>query len=118
MAGIGLSAVFARLGVRAEDPHQVVWFFSLALGSLGLCEGLFWTTATLLAKRSGGLAGAFLNTVGNAGGLLAPICTPWIGKHYGWTTAITVACLMCGLGAVLWLWIDPDAATETQPHAQ
>ena len=114
LVGMGLSAAFAWVGIAAKDPDQVVLFFSLALGSLGLCEGLFWTTAPTLEKRSGGLACAFLNTVGNAGGLLAPIFTPWIGRHYGWTTAIAVACCVCGLGAVLWLWIDSDAKTRSE----
>ncbi|MBI5757266.1 MAG: MFS transporter [Planctomycetales bacterium] len=112
LVGMGLSALFAWVGIAAKDPGQVVLFFSLALGSLGLCEGIFWTTAPTLEQRSGGLACAFLNTVGNAGGLLAPVFTPWIGKHYGWTTAIAVACLVCGFGAALWLWIDSDAVSE------
>ncbi len=107
---MGLSAAFAWYGVAAKDPGHVVLLFSLALGSLGLCEGIFWTTAPQLEHRSGGLACAFLNTIGNAGGLVAPMLTPWIGINYGWTTAIGVACLVCALGAVLWLWIDaaPD----------
>ncbi|MBC7816748.1 MAG: MFS transporter, partial [Planctomycetaceae bacterium] len=113
LVGIGLSAAFAWVGVAAKDPQHVILLFSLALGSLGLCEGIFWTTAPLLEKRSGGLACAFLNTVGNAGGLLAPIFTPWIGRHYGWTTAIAVACCVCGLGAILWLWIDSEATKRT-----
>lgn len=107
---MGLSSIFAWFGVAATDPTHVVWLFSLALGSLGMCEGIFWTSAPLLEPRSGGLACAFLNTIGNAGGLLAPIMTPWIGINYGWTTAIGVACFVCGCGAILWLWIDtaPD----------
>ena len=114
-AGMGLSAVFAWFGVAATDPDQVVWLFSLALGSLGLCEGIFWTTAPNLERRSGGLACAFLNTIGNAGGFLAPIFTPWIGKHYGWPTAIGVACLVCAFGAVLWLWIDAAPQRNNLP---
>lgn len=105
---MGLSAAFAWYGVAAKDPTHVVWLFSLALGSLGLCEGIFWTTAPQLEPRSGGLACAFLNTIGNAGGLVAPMLTPWIGMNYGWTTAIGVACLVCALGAVLWVWIDAE----------
>lgn len=115
LVSMGLSALFAWVGIAAKDPQQVVLFFSLALGSLGLCEGLFWTTAPTLEKRSGGLACAFLNTIGNAGGLLAPIFTPWIGKHYGWTTAIAVACCVCGMGAVFWFWIDSDTTKPVQP---
>ena len=114
MIGMGMSTFFAWQGIAAKDPNLVVWYFSLALGALGLCEGIFWTAAPLLEFRNGGLAGAFLNTVGNAGGLIAPILTPLIGKHFGWSTAIAVACFTCGVGAVLWLWIDTDPDTESQ----
>lgn len=108
LAGMGLSALFGWLGVSAENPDEVVLLFSLALGALGLCECVFWTTAPILEARSGGLACAFLNTVGNAGGLLAPVFTPWIGEHHGWTAAIVVACVVCAMGALLWLVIDSD----------
>ncbi len=115
IAGMGLSAAFAWFGVAAKEPDHVVLLFSLALGSLGLCESLFWTTAPSLEHRSGGLACAFLNTIGNAGGFLAPIFTPMIGTHYGWPTAIGVACCVCAVGAVLWLWIDAAPQRNNLP---
>jgi ACS family D-galactonate transporter-like MFS transporter len=115
MFGMGFSALCAWMGIATKDPVQIVFLFSLALGALGLCEAIFWTTAPLLEKRSGGLACAFLNTVGNAGGLLAPIFTPWIGEHYGWTYSIAVASIVCGIGAVLWFWIDPGESSDVQP---
>lgn len=107
--GMVLSAGFAWFGVAAEEPDDVILLFSLALGALGLCEGIFWTTAPALEPAKGGLACAFLNTIGNAGGILAPTLTPWIGKEFGWPTAIGVACCMSAIGAVLWLWIDAGA---------
>jgi MFS family permease len=113
LAGMGLCALFGWVGVSAEVPSHVVALFSLALGSLGMCEGVFWTTAPLFQKRSGGLACAFLNTLGNAVGLLAPVFTPWIGKRFGWIAAIDVACVLCAVGAVIWLWIDPDARYDS-----
>jgi MFS family permease len=110
LLGMGLTAAFAGAGISSTERGHVVWLFSLSLGSLGLCEGIFWTTAPLLQKNSGGLAGAFLNTVGNAVGFLAPVFTPWIGKEFGWPAAIAVACVACGIGAILWFWIDPEPA--------
>jgi ACS family D-galactonate transporter-like MFS transporter len=109
MTGMSASALFALLGVSTTDPQQIVFYFALALGSLGLCEGIFWTTAPTLEKRTGGLACAFLNAGGNAGGLLAPIFTPYLAKHYGWPAAISVACLVCALGGILWFGIDSEA---------
>ncbi|MCX7385519.1 MAG: MFS transporter [Planctomycetota bacterium] len=114
ITGMLLSAVFAWFGVAAKDPDDVILLFSLALAALGMCEGIFWTTATALEPTKGGLAGAFLNTIGNAGGSLAPICTPWVGTHYGWPTAIGVACCTSVIGAILWLWIDAGAKQISQ----
>ncbi len=109
LIGMGGSALFGRLGVFFTDPAHIVICFSLAMGSLGLCEGIFWTTASRLEKRRGGLAGAFLNTGGNAVGMLAPIFTPELARLYGWVVAIEVACVVCGLGGLLWFAIDSDA---------
>jgi ACS family D-galactonate transporter-like MFS transporter len=114
IAGMVLSAVFAWCGIAAREPSQVILFFSLALGSLGLCEGVFWTTAPALEPAQGGLACAFLNTIGNAGGILAPTITPWIGVRYGWPVAIGMACLVCALGAVLWVFIDAGRAETSR----
>lgn len=114
MAAMLLSGSFAWLGLLVKEPSQVVLLFSLALGSLGLCEGIFWTAAPALEPGNGGLACAFLNTIGNAGGILAPVCTPWIGERYGWPTAITVASAICAMGAVFWFWIDFDPEHSIQ----
>ena len=114
MFGMSMSALFAWLGIGVDDPAKVVWLFSIALGSLGLVEGIFWTAAPVLNPKNGGLSGAFLNTIGNAGGLLAPVLTPWIGQHYGWNSSIAVACLSCAIGAAFWLLIDLDPAGEVR----
>jgi MFS family permease len=106
MFGMLVSAGCAWLGISAKDPNDVIALFSLALGALGMCEGIFWTSAPALEPEKGGIAGAFLNTIGNVGGSLAPICTPLIAKYHGWPTALGVACGTSVLGAVLWLWID------------
>ena len=117
LVGMVMSAGFSLLGISATDPQEIIWCFALALGSLGLCEGIFWTTAPALEKRNGGLACALLNTGGNGVGMLAPIVTPLLGQHYGWTTAIAVACAICGAGGLLWLGITPAAGEEPAPES-
>jgi MFS transporter, ACS family, D-galactonate transporter len=110
LVGMCLSAAFSLLGVSMTDPDAVVACFALGLGSLGLCEGIFWTAAPALEPRKGGLAAAVLNTGGNGFGLLAPIVTPFLGERYGWNAAVVVACVICGVGGLLWLGIrTPDA---------
>jgi dipeptide/tripeptide permease len=75
---------------------------------------VFWTTAPLLEHRQGGLACALLNTGGNGGGMLAPYLTPLIGANFGWSAAIGVACVVCGLGGVMWLGIDAEDKSMMQ----
>ncbi|MCE9534406.1 MAG: MFS transporter [Planctomycetes bacterium] len=102
---MSLCAVFALLGVSSREPREVVWCFSVAMGALGMCEGIFWTMAPALEPRNGGLACALLNTGGNGIGLLAPIFTPLIGQALGWSAAIQVACVLCAIGGLLWFGI-------------
>ena len=84
------------------------------MGATGMCEGVFWTTATDIGgksgAKSGGLAGAFMNTGGNIGGLIAPILTPFLAAEIGWTGAIAVACIISGIGGLTWLLIRPPVA--------
>lgn len=105
IAGMCLSAGFSVLGISAGDSDKVVVCFALAMGALGLCEGIFWTMAPALEPRNGGLASALLNTGGNGIGLLAPVVTPLLGLRYGWDTAVVVAAVICGVGGWLWLLI-------------
>jgi MFS family permease len=112
ISGMGLCALFSLLGVNTKNPQEVVWCFSLSLGALGMCEGIFWTTAPALESRNGGLACALLNTGGNGIGLLAPIFTPIIGRAFGWNAAIIVACIVCAIGGALWLEIASPSADK------
>lgn len=107
MTSMGLCAAFGVAGVYTRDPQQVVWLLSLALGTLGLAEGIFWTTAATLGRKNGGLACALMNTGGNGLGMLAPVLTPLLAGLYDWQTAVVVAGAVAVLGGVLWLAIDP-----------
>ena len=116
ICGMSCSALFAVVGVHLERPDWVVVCFALAMSTLGMCEGPFWTTAVELGGPRGGLAGAILNTGGNIGGTLAPFATPLFAHYFSsWQAGIELACVISGAGAVLWFWIKPPAAT-TRPN--
>lgn len=114
MGCMGLCAMFAYLGARSDDARHATVLFALSLGALGICEGLFWTSATDLGGRLGGFAGAIMNTGGNGVSALAPVITPVLAKHFGWESAIGVACAICALGGVMWLGIEPAAADSVE----
>ena len=77
------------------------------MAAVGATEGPFWATALELGGRRGATAAGIFNTGGNAGGILAPILTPWISQRFGWQWGIGVGGLYCLIGVVLWCWINP-----------
>jgi MFS family permease len=107
IGGMGLGAAFSLMGLGTKDADTVTFWFAIAFACLGLCEGIFWTTAPMLEPRAGGLACALINTGGNGFGMLAPLFTPVIARHFDWNAAIVVACIACAVGGLLWLGIRP-----------
>ncbi len=114
--GMILSAVLLGLGVLARDAGWIVAWFTLALGAVGASEGPFWATAVEIGGRQGGTAAAICNTGGNAGGMLAPVVTPWVSSQLGWPWGIGLGSLVCFLGALCWWGIDPQPQAP-QPRA-
>ena len=118
LAGMGASAILALIAVQLTDYRQVALYFAIAMGTQGMCEGVFWTTATDIGGRSRGVCGAFMNTGGNLGGLISPVLTPAMAKHIGWPGSIAIACAISGLGGLIWFWIRPPAEEEKNPDEQ
>lgn len=116
MTGMSLAALFGLLGVNVSGQWNVAVCLAIAMGALGMCEGVFWTTATDIGGKSRGISGAFMNTGGNVGGLISPLLSPYIAQSLGWPGAIAVACAMSGIGGLVWFAIKfPQEEEETAP---
>lgn len=112
MTGMGLGSLFALLGVNMTDHWSVAACLAISMGALGMCEGVFWTTATDFGGKARGFSGAFMNTGGNVGGFISPVLTPFMAQTMGWPGAITVACVIAGLGGLLWFVITLPSASN------
>jgi ACS family D-galactonate transporter-like MFS transporter len=115
IASMSVSAFFLGMGILGHGTAWIVSCFALAMGVLGICEAPFWTTATQVGSRQGGLSAAIMNTGGNGGGLLAPLVTPLFSKYFGWQSGLALACGVSILGAICWLWIDPAERSVPKP---
>ena len=116
--GMTASACLLLFGIFARHPLWIVFWFTLSLGILGLCEGSFWTTAVELGGSRGGTAAAVMNTGGNGIGLLAPMVTPWVSAKLGWAWGISLGALVGLAGAVCWFWIDPRERNDQNTSDQ
>lgn len=115
MTGMSLGAAFALAALAFDSRMEVTIALALSMGVLGICEGVFWTTATDIGGRSRGFCGAFMNAGGNVGGLLSPVLTPAMATTLGWPGAIAVACAISAIGGLVWMGIRLQAeATETR----
>jgi MFS family permease len=114
--GMILSALLLMCGIVTTDRFWIVACFTAALGVLGLCEASFWTVAVNLSRQRGGTSAAIMNTGGNGIGLLAPVITPWLGRHLGWEWGLSVGAIVGMLGALCWFGItvrgDADGNNE------
>jgi MFS transporter, ACS family, D-galactonate transporter len=106
--GMLLGAALLCLGIVAETPAWIVTWFALALAAVGATEGPFWATAIELGGRHGATSAGIFNTGGNAGGVVAPILTPLVSRHFGWLWGIAIGSLVCLVGASLWVGINPE----------
>ena len=110
ITGMSLGALFGYIAISQNDPWSVAACLAFSMAALGMCEGVFWTTATDLGGKARGFSGAFMNTGGNVGGLISPVLSPLLAQELGWSGAITVACIISGLGGLVWFVIKPPTA--------
>ena len=115
MTSMSLAALFGLLGVNVSGQWNVAVCLAIAMGALGMCEGIFWTTATDIGGKSRGISGAFMNTGGNFGGLISPLLSPYIAQSLGWPGAIAVACAMSGIGGLVWFAIKFPKEESARP---
>jgi len=114
--GMSLSAVLLVCGVFTQDRFWIVLWFTLSLGTLGLCEASFWTMAVEVGRERGGTAAAIMNTGGNGVGLLAPMITPWVGTHLGWEWGLGLGAIIGLLGAACWFGIRSQTPPPPLPQ--
>jgi MFS family permease len=117
VGGLLAGALLLVPAVLVKEPLAIVALLSLAVAAVGATEGPFWATAIDMGgRRGGGTSAGIFNTGGNVGGQLAPILTPIISnaRSLGWPWGIGLGGIVCLIGAVLWIWIDPGQRAAEQ----
>ena len=107
LTGMGLGAIFGIVAMNVESFVAIAVCMGIAMAVVGMCEGVFWTTATDIGGQRRGLSGAFMNTGGNIGGLISPVLSPVMADSFGWPASIAIACVISGIGGAVWLLITP-----------
>ncbi|MBI3695488.1 MAG: MFS transporter [Acidobacteria bacterium] len=112
VVGMVLSAVLLYAGTNMKDAPVMVTLLSLALGFAASAEGPFWASAIEAGGGESGAASGVMNGFGNVGGLVAPVLTPYIAQHAGWSWGLYFGSVVVLTGAVAWFFIDPTGMPQ------
>lgn len=105
---MGLTAIILVLGARAESARSASVILAGGAGVLYLAQSSYWAVTADIGGNSSGSVSGFVNMGAQLGGVITSPLTPLIAKFYGWTASFVVAAVVCALGAVAWLLVDPD----------
>jgi ACS family glucarate transporter-like MFS transporter len=111
VAGMVLSAVLLYVGTNIAAGLQMLVLLSLALGLAATAEGPFWAALIDTGGSHVGVAGGIMNGIGNVGGLLAPMLTPYIASRAGWSWGLYFGSFIVLAGAVTWFFVRPVSDT-------
>jgi ACS family glucarate transporter-like MFS transporter len=96
-----LSALFLFVGAMGFGTTATIVLLTLAFGFASMSEGPFWASAIAVAESDAGAAGGLMNTIGNIGGILAPVATPMLASRFGWQMSLWAGAgvLLAGMAA-------------------
>jgi len=108
-----IAAGFLALGSRVESARVASVVLAGGAGALYLAQSSFWSVTASIAGTSSGSVSGFMNMGAQFGGALTASLTPWIAQRFGWTASFLFAAVLCALGALSWLAVDPERVLET-----
>jgi ACS family glucarate transporter-like MFS transporter len=115
---IGLCAIFIASGTQVSSAEVASVILAGGAGALYLSQSSFWSVTADLGGRSAGTVSGLMNMGGQIGGAVTASLTPAIANHFGWTASFLVAAALCALGAIAWLFVNPEATLSSEPAVE
>jgi len=113
-----LTAMLLAVGSQIADATLAVSVLALGAGALYLSQSAYWALAADFGGPHAGVVSGLVNTSGMLAATLTASATPWLGEHYGWSSAFLVGGGFALAGAAAWLLVDPAARTHQEGLAQ
>jgi MFS transporter, ACS family, glucarate transporter len=114
VVGLGLAAIFVALGTQVESARLASVCLALGVGAQYLAQSSYWAVTANIAGPSAGSVSGLMNMGGQIGGALTSILTPYIKDHYGWTASFMTAAVLCAIGSISWLMVNPNARLRSE----
>jgi MFS transporter, ACS family, glucarate transporter len=108
VAGLGLAAVFIALGTQVADARFASIVLAGGAGAIYLSSSSFWAVSADLGGTSAGSVSGVMNMGNQLAGALTASLSPYLADHFGWTTSFLTAAVLCGIGSLTWLIVEPE----------
>ena len=106
--GLAGAAVFVGLGSLAHGAGMASIILAGGAGSLYIAQSSYWSVSADLGGSSSGSLSGLMNMGAQTGSAITAVLTPEIAVHIGWTASFMVAAALCLLGAIAWLFVNPN----------
>ena len=113
-----LTAVLLAAGSQIANPMLAVTVLALGAGALYLSQSAYWALAADFGGPHAGVVSGLVNMAGMTAGTLTASVTPWLGDHYGWSSAFLVGGGFALAGAVAWLMVNPASRLHHEERVQ
>lgn len=114
-AAMIVAAIFVGLGTHVGDARLASIVLAGGAGALYLSQSAFWSVSSDIGGRSAGSVSGVMNMGGQIGGAATASFTPFVAEHFGWNMSFWVAAGLCFLGALAWLFVDPNQQLRAVP---
>lgn len=105
---MGISAVFLAFGPLTANTQMATLLLAGGAGALYLSQSSFWSVSADISGPSAGVLSGFMNMGNQIGGALTASLTPVLANYFGWSFSFLVTAVLCGVGALAWLLVDPE----------
>ena len=113
--GLVLTTAFLIFGSQAHSARLGSVVLAGGAGALYLSQSSFWSVTADIAGGSSGSVSGFMNMGNQFGGMFTAQLTPIIALRWGWTASFAVAAILAILGALSWLFVDPNCTLARPP---
>lgn len=111
--GIALAGVFLAFGSNVASARLASVILAGGAGALYLSQSSFWSVSADIGGAFSGSVSGFMNMGAQLGGAVTASLTPAIAARFGWTASFLVAALLSLLGALAWLFVNPERSLIT-----
>ena len=113
-----LTAILLAVGSQVADVTLAVTVLAAGAGALYLSQSAYWALAADFGGPHAGPVSGLINMTGMVAATLTASATPWLGDHYGWSSAFLVGSGFALAGAVAWLAVDARARLHREERVQ